>query len=284
MFIIGPPRCGSTFLFAILTTQARFGYFSNVSQHLFAAPSLAMVTDNALRRAGARPPSLDGIRYGHVRGALGPSECSRFWYEWFDRSGAWGDGATPEGLRATLEFMTARAGRPLLFKNLFNSRRIRALRAAMPEALFVVVKRDELAVARSILQCRLAAGVPENQAWWSVPPLDPDRSLERLPLNDRVAHQAVEIYREIFKELGEHHPSRWMELPYDDLVSNPAGAVDAVATLYQRCSGQAVLLGRGQALDVPARVRRTSAEPTNGLADALRRLGYPNITYPNRAS
>ena len=61
------------------------------------------------------------------------------------------------------------AGRPLVFKNLYCSLRLEPIAHALPEALFVVMHRDQIENARSILAGRMRRS-GDYAAWWSAEP------------------------------------------------------------------------------------------------------------------
>jgi hypothetical protein len=245
VFIVGVPRSGTTLLTQALLTRFRFAYLSNFHCRFSGAPLLA---DRWLRR----PATIRGAgpfesRYGATRGPAGPSECGEFWYRWFPREPQWAS-LTPAqaarlwSLRSVLAEFQERWSAPLLLKNLVNTVRLEALGQLLPEAVFVVCRRERLATAASILVGRRASRAPHR--WWSVQPRGYREWLD-LPIEAQVARQVVALEQEIERRMGTLGPERFHRVSYEEFCSDPRAELDRIRRFLE---------GRGRPLEVRGEV------------------------------
>ena len=234
MFILGAPRTGSTLLYQTLVQSLAVGYLNNAQAMLHGAPLLVA------RWGGHRPPGGEfRSDLGLTRGWSGPSEAGAFWYRWFprdvphvsDQDVAVG---TLLSLRQVVGALTRRLG-PMLFKNLTNSMRIRVLASLFPEARFVVVERDLLWTAQSILLARIQVhGNPTR--WWSVRVPGWQR-LQALPPEEQVTSQVVEIDRIIDADARLVGAERFLRVRYEDFCGDPAAAIEAIRAHWAAAGG-----------------------------------------------
>jgi hypothetical protein len=265
LLVVGAPRSGSTLLYQLLVERFDIGYLSNLHCRFFGAPSL--VERLARGRLAVRTASYASI-HGRTSGATAPSECGEYWYRFFRKSPQYtplaeADPARLRRLRASVRALGDAAGHPLVFKNLVCSLRLGPIGAALPEALFLFVRRDLADNAQSLLAARQRIH-GDYAAWWSVEPPGFER-LIALPPHEQVVEQvrAVEaVVEEDRESLGR---GRFHELRYEDLCDDPRGALDAIARF---AAGRAVSLVPRR--EVPSRFeRREQAELDAGLRSAL---------------
>ena len=156
VFILGPPRSGTTLLYQLLTTCLRFSYICNLADRFHDCP----VATTVLLRGLIRSYRTDFTsRYSRTGGYAGPSEGATIWRKWF----GWGyvdeSDVTHEARREAYTLVAALEsvlGAPFVSKSPRHSTRIRALESVFPGCLFLRVSRDPLAVAQSILKRRRA--------------------------------------------------------------------------------------------------------------------------------
>ena len=171
IFVIGPPRSGSTLLMQLLTDAFNVGYLTNQHCRWFGAPALA---DRILNPLAAKQPSNYESRHGRTEQVSDPAECGAWWYRFFRRDPAYvtQEDVNPRKMRAfrhSLQALKEAMERPLVFKNLYASLRIEPIAQVVPNALFVIVERDLVDNAQSILNGRMEA-LGSYDPWWSVPP------------------------------------------------------------------------------------------------------------------
>ena len=170
IFIIGAPRSGSTLLYQLLVAHFDVTYLSNLHCVWFGAPSLV---ERAVGRR-LQPPVDFSSEFGQTHSRSGPSECGPYWYRFFRKSPhhVLLSEMEPESLgrlRESVRALTEASSRTAVFKNLLNSVRLEPLAKALPEAIFLAVRRDRDANAASILAARRAIHGDEAR-WWSTEP------------------------------------------------------------------------------------------------------------------
>ncbi|MDX6521234.1 MAG: hypothetical protein QOG02_697 [Gaiellales bacterium] len=263
ILIIGAPRSGSTLLYQAMVQRFDLAYISNRHCRLNGAPSLV---ERRLAVAAHRPTYESD--HGFERGPTAPSECGAYWYRFFPRSPhhvtlAAADPAALARLRRSVARFTEAAGRPVMFKNLYCSLRLEPIAHALPEALFVVMHRDLLENARSLLAGRKRRS-GDYAAWWSAEPPGIER-IRTLP----PAGQAVAQVRAIERLIGEDRAAigeqRFFDVEYARLCDQPRAALADVAAF---ASGAGITLKpRGE---IPERFERPPGVPlTPELEQAL---------------
>ncbi|MCP4743815.1 MAG: sulfotransferase [Actinomycetales bacterium] len=229
VFMLGPPRCGSTLLVQTLVSNLDVSYISNRHAAWFGAPWIIE------RFARPRPPQA-GVehrsRHGVTEGPSGPSECGPWWRRF--HPGDWWE--TPElasfdakGFARSLALYSKVSGRPVIFKNLYASLRIPAIVKAVPNAVFIQIRRDEEDVARSILKVRQDV-YGTTEAWWSMKPRDWE-STASLPPEEQVRRQIAGVERHIREGLATAAVSdrRLLPIEYQTLCDDPGSVVEAVS-------------------------------------------------------
>lgn len=239
-FIIGPPRCGSTLAIQVMTEALDVGYVSNSHAIWYGAPAVA---ERILRWTRRRVPSDFRSDLGRTEGRNSPSECPDWWYRFFPRHPAYVrpgslDGIAKRGFRYSVTALTSAWSRPLVFKNVYASLRIHPIFESIPESIFIVVRRNEEDVARSLLEARMRE-FGSTEPWLSVEPPDVD-VLRQLPPTAQVRGQVRSIYDLIGADLRRAGvPARQIfEIEYEALCSDPAGCADLFRDALLRCGAR----------------------------------------------
>jgi len=230
VFIIGPPRSGTTLLYQALIARYYFAYFTNFTARFYYAPIIAFWL--AQRLIPNKQVGSYTSRYGQTTGWYGPHECGEFWYRWFPRGEHVyvAPGVTHKTylreLRSEIIGMSRVTRAPVLFKNTYNSMRIAPIIEALPEAFFLVCRRDIVDTAESILKGRERLyGTKER--WMGVPPKEIDRILSH-PYWQQVVEQVYYIYRQIEKDKQRFAKGRFLDIRYDELCNNPNKILDDI--------------------------------------------------------
>ncbi len=235
VFIVGGPRSGSTLLYQAWVRSRRFAYLNNVSARF---PRSAHRVARLLAMQRWEPPASFRSEYGDTRGRAAPSEAGDFW----DHAFPWRvhHGVEPEdlddsrvaALRAVVSGLVELYGAPFLAKNLWHSVRIPALDAILPAAVFVVLRRDPLLMAQSLLEARRRR-LGEAPGFWSIRPRE-IVPLEHLPPVEHTAHQLAATYRAIDaarRRLGEE---RFVDVDYEAFCAAPAAGIAALDAFLER--------------------------------------------------
>lgn len=251
VFIIGAPRSGSTLLYQLMLDSFDLGYFSNLHATFYGMPSFL---ERVVRMSRRRPPRNYRSDYGRTKGWNAPSECGQFWYRFFRRKPAFVttddvDPRTLRTLRAVVGAFSKACKKPVLFKNLYSSVRLLPLAEAFPEALFIIVRRDEIEMGCSLLRGRLRK-YGSYDRWFSVEPPSVD-SLRHLPPHEQVVKQVRDIYALIEEHRVRIGTGRFAEVRYEDLCDDPNGVLGELQVFFRKHG-----LGVGRQNDVPERFSR----------------------------
>lgn len=229
IFIIGAPRSGTTLTYQLMLRAFRLAYINNLTGDF---PRGGPVLARWLRCRHWRLPDTFDSRYGRTTGWAGPAEGGRFWYHAIP-PGRHHETRPDELSPANIEFMRRfvaamdRAYRaPFVSKNVFNSVRVPLLDRVFPRSVFVVVWRDPLANAGSMLAGRRRS-LGNEPGFWSV---RPRRLLDKLdiPVPEHVAWQLLLTYEAIAAARGAVGPHRFLDVRYEELCRRPAATVDAM--------------------------------------------------------
>jgi hypothetical protein len=271
LFIVGAPRCGSTLVYQLLVQGFAVGYLSNLHCRLYGAPSLV---ERALRQRQPPPATFESV-HGRTAGERAPSECGEYWYRFFRRRPQYvplaeADPERMRRLRASVRALGDAAGAPLVFKNLICSLRLAPLGDALPEALFVFVRRDRVANAASLLAARKRI-FGDYGHWWSAEPPGIEE-LRTLPPHEQVVEQVRRV-EELVRTDGERlGAGRLLEVRYEAVCEDPRGVLEAIGRFASRAGIQ---LARRR--EVPLRFDpRDPAPPEGALRQRL--LAYVEAT------
>ena len=272
LIVVGAPRSGSTLLYQLLVQRFDVTYLANRHCALFGAPSL-------VERLGGRraSPAADySSKHGLTAGAWGPSECGPFWYRFFRKSPqhvTLADVAPDDlrRLRGAIRALGLAGARPLVFKNLLCALRLGPIAAALPEARFLVIRRELEEHARSILAARLRAN-GEVDSWWSVEP--PGwQELQARPAAEQAVGQIEAIHSEIDDVRAQVGRSRFFDVSYSELIDDVDGTLLRLQAFAKR---EGIVLE--DRASVPSSfprppAGRLSEELETALAEALARRG-----------
>ena len=236
IFILGVPRSGTTLLYQSLIARFDLGYLSNLHCRFYGSPvAVERLVGNRLRQ---RPggADFDSVN-GRTEGWRGPSECGAFWYRWFPLRPQYRSLTSQEleglsSLRQVLVALSEERGAPMIYKNLVNSVRLGPLGTLLPEALFIVIRRDPDAAVRSILHSRNRS-TADPRAWWSVQPPGFEGWLNLSP-EEQVRRQVAAIEGLIEEARIQFGAERFHEVRYERLCAQPGAETDAVARFTAR--------------------------------------------------
>lgn len=224
IWIIGPPRSGTTLLYQVLVKRYKVAYISNFAVLFYKAPIFATWVANLLF---SRQEAVKKFKsnYGKTTNWLGPHEAGPFWYRWFPR----GDYVyVPPGSISQDELNSFKKEiiglahlekAPVVFKNVYNSMRIAPIIETFPNACFLVCRRDPLDTAQSILNGRVKL-YDDKSKWMGVPPKEID-AIKNHPYWQQVAEQVYFTYQQIETDKQNYGSDRFFEVDYEQLCKNP---------------------------------------------------------------
>lgn len=220
IFIIGAPRSGSTLLYQVLSDYYDVGYLSNLHCKFYGAPSYVEHFLHPLQRR----KSQDYTSYhGKTEGWTAPSECGQFWYRFFRRKPQYVplEEVKPQKisqLRSVVSALVKAYNKPVLFKNLYCSLRLKPIAQAIPESLFIVIDRNVIDNSHSLLEGRKKV-YGNYETWWSAEPPEIEY-LKTLPPYQQVVEQIRHIYALIEKDKEDIGKERFLKLSYEGFCDN----------------------------------------------------------------
>mgnify|MGYP006429753913 CR=1 FL=1 len=255
IFIIGPPRSGSTLLFQALTHCYDFGYISNRMAPYCPALSYA----ERFRRHILNPPARTRAHFQSIHGRTadpdGPHECGEYWYQFFPRKPQYIPKERVEqckivDLQRSLARVCSVFPQPFLFKNMNCALRLNVLVDALPNAVFLITRRSLIDTAHSLLETRLKVN-GNYQDWWSMQPEDYEHLLGLTP-EHQVVRQISSIYHEIEKH-QKRYPHRFLDFRYEQFCEDPC---DALKKLEIQLSQNGFKLNPYKNWELPERFER----------------------------
>jgi len=227
ILILGAPRSGSTLLYQAMVERFDVSYLSNRHCRFHGSPALV---ERRMRHVRHEPTYSS--RHGHEPGPAAPSECGQFWYRFFPKNPhrITAEGVEAEAMRRLRRSMARfgeAAGRPLVFKNLYCSLRVEPIAEALPEALFVVIERDLLDNARSLLAGRLDR-FGDYSAWWSAEPPGIER-LRGLAPQEQVVEQIRGVESTVAAARQAVGEDRFFDVRYERLCAEPETVLQELA-------------------------------------------------------
>jgi len=239
IFVCGPARSGTTLVFQVLARHIPVSYVRNFTAIFPRSPT---VVTSVVRRFSRDRESTDGFEnyYGKTLGMHGPSEANHLWNRWVELdSNEWRTRLSRENARRCRQFFAAFSKldhRPLLCKN--NNMNVYAeqVAEAIPNSIFICLRRDPPYLAQSLLQARreIIGNVDRGYGVQDVTSsedavVDPIESVcaQVKFLNHRanVAQQAI----------GEE---RFWIIDYESFCENPGVLIDRVARYFGTTSNE----------------------------------------------
>lgn len=228
IFFVGAPRSGSTLMMQAITDALDLGYISNLHCRWYGAPVLA---ERIFRPTDLRPCSTYRSEHGETKGLFAPAECGEWWYRFFRRTPKYVplDAVKTDRMRRfrqSIAGLTNAFDKPVLFKNLYASLRIQAIAHYVPESLFIIISRDEVDNAHSLLETRHRVH-QDYQRWWSMEPPEID-ALRGLPAHEQVVEQIRCIEDVIKRDLNASNVARSRQffVSYEDFCAHPRSVID----------------------------------------------------------
>lgn len=261
LLVVGGSRTGTTLTSQILARHLEVSTTTNLVEVFPRSPIAASRLFRALHN---RPEPTREYRsyYGKTRRFRDPCDAFDIWNRWLgaDRYRPVDRISTQAAaeMRRFFAVWTSLAGRPVLNKNNRNTGAMGAIAAALPAVRFVVVRRDPLYAAQSLLLAREAAQGDRAAAWGFAAVANGRDPVEA------VAAQIAEVARTLEREEAKVDESRLFRVDYERLCADPQSIVRAIGERFGIAHDVA-----GLAPLWPARRRRLPTAEFERLAAAV---------------
>jgi len=224
IFIIGAPRTGSTLLFQLMCNNFKFAYINN----LMALLPRYLVGLSAISERFPDNKYVKGSDHGYVPGLFSPNEAGAIFRKWFEEEHPEIEKRT---VRNTVVHLSNKRNKPFLAKNMVNSKlnRLVNIYTILPQTRFIVLRRDALFTAQSLLKARqqYSGGI---QNWWSVTPDQHQKILNRSPYY-QVLWQIWKVKQDIQLFLKRYHPE-YLEIDYKKLCTHTNEVLRSIASQF----------------------------------------------------
>lgn len=236
LLIVGAPRSGTTLVYQTLARALPVSYPTNLSALFPHAPITAQSAFLRRRVDASQPFDASAIPrsfYGQTRGFTNTNDAFHVWDRWLGGERYRAPDALPSeaiaDMRRFFDAWRSRFRHSFINKNNRNTDCIDLLAAALPEARFLVVRRDRAETERSLLVARRVVQGDVRRAWGL-------RSRDAAPGEDPVAvvrEQLDTIEARLGSQCATVSPARLGEVDFAEFLAAPGGTVAVAARLLE---------------------------------------------------
>lgn len=279
VFVVGAPRSGTTLVSQIFANSGAFGYVSNFVARFWEAPVLGARIEQALEMRETNAEYVSA--YGVTNGLSGPHEFGYFWSRWFDFGETHHvcpsrlEGIDKEMLLRELGGLEGVFEKPLFFKSLTCGLQADFLTKLLPNAVWVICRRNPVYNMQSLLIAREEV-FGSRAEWFSLRPKEHGSLVDLSPF-EQVAAQVYYTLDNLKTETSNVNADRIVHVSYDDLCARPRDIAQQIATTL----GQLGTSVEPDLENIPERfdsadVQRLNANDFRSLSLAARRY-FPEI-------
>ena len=229
LLIVGSSRAGTTLLYQVLARYLPVTYFTNLSG-LF--PRSPITASRVFQPRSLSPQRRLQNYYGNTIGLRGPNDGFHVWNRWLGtdryRASTKLTQDTIDDMRRFFAAWTETFGQVFLNKNNRNADCVALLARALPEAIFVVVRRNPVDVAQSLLVARQHIQGDKRRKW-GVRSFDQEPGSDPLGYVDSVCRQIVEVNRKLTEDCRTLPASQVIEVRFEDFCVDPVEHLERIS-------------------------------------------------------
>jgi hypothetical protein len=242
IFIIAPPRSGSTLSYQLIGNSLQTCYFSNVANVMYMCP---LTVSKLLKPLGINNPPKNFESYHGVTSAWNePSTALNIWGRWFKKDQTFEYTPLREhqailSLRGTIYGMQNIFSKPFIGKwQGFNSN-LESLNHVFPDCLFIRITREYTSIIKSMLKARESLG--SRYDWFSSCTSAYDEIQEKT--QDPIAQIYLQISQcddDLDTFIGRISRSRVLTFDYMDICKNPIDFINKIIDSYFKLTGVSI--------------------------------------------
>lgn len=248
VMLVSPPRSGSTIIYQTLIRAIPSVYISNFHTLFPGLASDYLLKYNLLEKGLSKQANY----YGYTSSLWDVNEGNEMVEAFFRGDG--GQEHIREKFCQFIRMMRGTSQRPLIFKNVRAYSQILELHQAVPELVFLRIRRDTEQVIQSVVRAYYELGtfhpIPETlrQIWCDDP-------------IEFAIHQILEIERIIDRQKEDIEKNNWLEWHYEDFCTNPWSKIECLAENYLNVSSSDLMKNvLSQPLQVSKRMKVSPGE------------------------
>lgn len=232
VLIVGAPRSGTTLVYQTLAHYLDVTHPPNISAVLKRSPITAA---RLQRRFGSSSTPRFENYYGQTSHLSGCNDAFSIWNRWLgeDRYQPRQTLTDDESadMRQFFNAWTNAFNKPFLNKNNRNAFATELLAEHLPQAKFVVVRRNPMFVAQSLIVARQRIQ-GNKQTAWGLESTHSSDSRDPLAYVDSVCRQIKTIDREMNRQLATIDSSRVFDMTYESFCETPQQMIAAIASKF----------------------------------------------------
>ena len=241
IFIIGLPRSGTTVVEQVILEVFKFGYIDNIAAKFWNAPEYGIAISTELKPFYRRTHGNFKSKLGFTEEVFGPHEFGYFWKRFF--SYEHGDHQVSDhinkkdkqNLKQEIKKLGSIFQLPFVFKNpVAITLNAKLLREIFPEALFIVVEREKVEVADSLLKAREKVCGNINKWFSGIPASCRDLSKDSDPVLKVL--QQVEGYKSVVDEFKKFlsGTDKINLISLESFTENPKTEIEKLKIFFER--------------------------------------------------
>lgn len=225
VLVVGAPRSGTTLVYQTLARYMDVSYVTNLMSMFPRSP----ISGSQMFRWLPKRRTADFQNYyGQTAGLDGPNDGFSLWNQWLgeDRYVPRTD-LTEQEQQQIRQFFGAWSdtfGKPFLNKNNRNTGCLDLLSRTLSQSSFIVVRRNPLLVAQSLITAREQVQ-GDKSVGWGLHSHSSDVTADPLRYVDDVCDQILEIERQLDEQIQNIPKDRLIELTYEGFCEDPAASL-----------------------------------------------------------
>lgn len=236
IFIVGPPRSGSTLLYQLLINNYQFSYISNFANFFYKSPVFASKIQH--KYLGKYSSSKFDSDYGLIEGFSSPSEAGKLYRYWFEELSC--NTKRKTLIQKTIFNLGCLYDGPFLSKNLYNNFRIDQLVEIFPNAFFIYITRQSEYIVQSLLFARKKNFNSYNK-WFGIKPPNYRKIKDIKDPFEQVAAQVQSIEKYISLSIKRSTGITVIKVNYELICLNPKIELDKIINYYENINSLRIL-------------------------------------------